>query len=168
MKKFYFVIVVASCTGREALPVAVDFGLDLMDAFAQYINIGDDIIKVYPMRTLEQAEKVAQKINSLQDKKSQHMEEVIMFTETDEDVFQHLEYDRLDPEGENYHISSMDGYKKSRIEKETEDVKKRLQDYHDTMRQMLGDGVYTRHIEQVQHHFGQIGIDLFDPLSGLM
>lgn len=168
MKKFYFVIVVASCTGREALSVDVDFGLDLMDAFAQYINVGDDIIKVYPMRNLEQAQEVAQKINSLQDKKSQYMEEVIMFTETDEEVFQHLEYDKLDPEGENYHIARMDECKKSRIEKETEDVKKRLQGYHDFMRQMLGDGVYARHIEQVQHHFGQLEIDLFDPLSGLM
>lgn len=166
--KFYFVIVVAKHTGREALPVQVDFGLDLMDAFSRYIEVGDDIIKVYPMRNLEQAEKVAKKINTLQNKTSQEMEEAIMFTETDEEVFQHLEYDRLDPEGENYHISSMYGYKKSRIEKETEDVKKRLQGYHDFMRQMLGDGVYTRHIEQVQHHFGQIGIDLFDPLSGLM
>lgn len=166
--KFYYLIVVERSTGKEAVPVQVDFGIDLMDAVSTYINIGDDIIKVYPMKSFEQAQEVAQKINKLQDKKSQYMEEVIMFTETDEEVFQHLEYDKLDPEGENYHISSMDGCKKSRIEKETEDVKKRLQGYHDFMRQMLGDGVYTRHIEQVQHHFGQIGIDLFDPLSGLM
>lgn len=167
MKKFYFVIVVASCTGREALSVAVDFGLDLMDAFAQYINIGDDIIKVYPMRNLEQAQEVAQKINSLQDKKSQYMEEIVMESGITE-VYQELEYEREDPEKDNYRIARMDKSKQDAIEKATENIKIRLQDYHDFMRRMVGDGTYTFNLEQVQHHLAQVTGDLFDPLAGLM
>lgn len=167
MEKFYFVILVSKRTGREAVAVQVDFGLDLMDAFSRYIELGDDIIKVYPMRNLEQAEKVAQKINSLQDKKLQYMEEIVMESGMTE-VYQELEYEREDPERDNYRIARMDKSKRDEIEKMTDDIYERLQEYHDFMRRMVGDGAYTRNIQQVQHHFGQIRGDLFDPLSGLM
>lgn len=167
MEKFYFVILVSKRTGRESVAVQVDFGLDLMDAFSRYIELGDDIIKVYPMRNLEQAEKVAQKINSLQDKKLQYMEEIVMESGMKE-VYQDLEYEREDPEQENYNIARMDKSKRDEIEKMTDDIYERLQEYHEFMRRMVGDGAYTHNIQQVQHHFGQIRGDLFDPLSGLM
>lgn len=165
--KFYFVVVVSNSTGKEALAVDVNYGIDLMEAFFQHINVGDDIIKVYPMRNLEQAEKVAQKINSLQDKKLQYMEEIVMESGMTE-VYQELEYEREDPERDNYRIARMDKSKRDEIEKMTDDIYERLQEYHDFMRRMVGDGSYTRNIQQVQHHFGQIRGDLFDPLSGLM
>lgn len=165
--KFYFVILVSRHTGREAVAVQVDFGLDLMDAFSRYIEVGDDIIKVYPMRNLEQAEKVAQKINSLQDKKSQYMEEIVMESGMTE-VYQELEYEREDPEHDNYRIARMDKSKQDEIEKATDDIKMRLQEYHDFMRRAVGDGAYTFNLEQVQHHLSQVTGDLFDPLSGLM
>lgn len=167
MEKFYFVILVSKRTGRESVAVQVDFGLDLMDAFSRYIELGDDIIKVYPMRNLEQAEKVAQKINSLQDKKLQYMEEIVMESGMTE-VYQELEYEREDPERDNYRIARMDKSKRDEIEKMTDDIYERLQEYHEFMRRMVGDGAYTHNIQQVQHHFGQIRGDLFDPLSGLM
>ena len=138
-----------------------------MEAFSQHINVGDDIIKVYPMRNLEQAEKVAQKINSLQDKKLQYMEEIVMESGMTE-VYQELEYEREDPERDNYRIARMDKSKRDEIEKMTDDIYERLQEYHEFMRRMVGDGAYTHNIQQVQHHFGQIRGDLFDPLSGLM
>lgn len=165
--KFYFVVVVSNSTGKDALAVDVNYGIDLMEAFSQHINVGDDIIKVYPMRNLEQAEKVAQKINSLQDKKLQYMEEIVMESGMTE-VYQELEYEREDPERDNYRIARMDKSKRDEIEKMTDDIYERLQEYHEFMRRMVGDGAYTHNIQQVQHHFGQIRGDLFDPLSGLM
>lgn len=32
--RFYFVVVVGSCTGKQALAVDVDYGIDLMEAFS--------------------------------------------------------------------------------------------------------------------------------------
>lgn len=167
MNKFYYTIITSSCTGKEAVAVQVDEGVDLMESFAEHINVDDDIIKVYPMRNLEQAEKVAQKINSLQDKKLQYMEEIVMESGMTE-VYQELEYEREDPERDNYRIARMDKSKRDEIEKMTDDIYERLQEYHEFMRRMVGDGAYTHNIQQVQHHFGQIRGDLFDPLSGLM
>lgn len=165
--KFYFVVVVLSCTGKEALAVDVDYGIDLMEAFSQHINLNDDIEKVYPMPTFEQAQEVAGKLNKLKDKKLQYVEEVVMETGMKE-IYQDLEYEREDPEQENYRIARMDKNKRDEIEKMTDDIYERLQAYHDFMRRMVGDGAYTHNIQQVQHHFGQIRGDLFDPLSGLM
>lgn len=76
--KFYYTIITRSCTGKEALAVQVDEGVDLMYAFAEHININDDIEKVYAMRTLEQAEKVTKLINKSQEKSTKDMEEIIM------------------------------------------------------------------------------------------
>lgn len=78
--KFYYTIITRSCTGKEALAVQVDEGVDLMYAFAEHININDDIEKVYAMRTLEQAEKVTKLINKSQEKSIKKMEEIIMKT----------------------------------------------------------------------------------------
>lgn len=165
--KFYFVVVVGSCAEKEALAVDVDYGIDLMEAFSKHINLNDDIEKVYPMQTFEQAQEVAGKLNELKDKKSQSMEEIVMETGMKE-VYQDLEYEREDPKQENYNIARMDKSKRDEIEKMTDDIYERLQEYHDFMRRMVGDGSYTHNIQQVQHHFGQIRGDLFDPLSGLM
>lgn len=165
--KFYFVVVVSNSTGKEALAVDVNYGIDLMEAFSQHINVGDDIEKVYPMPTFEQAQEVAGKLNELKDKKLQYVEEVVMETGMKE-IYQDLEYEREDPEQENYRIARMDKNKRDEIEKMTDDIYERLQEYHEFMRRMVGDGAYTHNIQQVQHHFGQIRGDLFDPLSGLM
>lgn len=165
--KFYFVVVVGSCTGKEAVAVDVDYGIDLMEAFSQHINLNDDIEKVYPMPDIKQAQEVAKKLNELKDKKSQYIEEIIMETGMKE-VYQDLEYEREDPEQENYNIARMGKSKQDEIEKMTDDIYERLQEYHDFMRRMVGDGAYTHSIQQVQHHFGQIRGDLFDPLAGLM
>ena len=165
--RFYFVVVVGSCTGKQALAVDVDYGIDLMEAFSQHINLNDDIEKVYPMPTFEQAQEVAGKLNKLKDKKLQYVEEIVMETGMKE-VYQDLEYEREDPEQENYNIARMDKVKRDEIEKMTDDIYERLQEYHDFMRRMVGDGFYTRNIQQVQHHFGQIRGDLFDTLSGVM
>lgn len=76
--KFYYTIITRSCTGQEAVAVQVDGGVDLMDSFAEHININDDIVKVYPMRTLEQAQETARLVNKSQEKSNKHMEEIIM------------------------------------------------------------------------------------------
>lgn len=78
--KFYYTIITNNSTGKEALAVRVDGGVDLMDSFAEHININDDIVKVYPMRTLEQAQETARLVNKSQEKSNKHMEEIIMNT----------------------------------------------------------------------------------------
>ena len=78
--KFYYTIITRSCTGKEALAVQVDEGVDLMYAFAEHININDDIVKVYPMRTLEQAQETARLFNKSQEKSIKKVEEIIMNT----------------------------------------------------------------------------------------
>lgn len=76
--KFYYTIITRSCTGQEAVAVQVDGGVDLMDSFAEHVNVNDDIVKVYPMRTLEQAQETARLINKSQEKSIKKMEEIIM------------------------------------------------------------------------------------------
>lgn len=175
--QFYYVIVTSSCTGKEALAVSVDYALDLMDAFAGHINENEDVVKVYPMPNFSQARKVADGINQLQDKREQYMEEVVMEVgrrlETGaepepKEVYQAVKLDRENPEYDNYHISRMDKEKQDKIEKMTDDMYVRLQEYHDFMRLMVGDGAYTKNIEKVQREFGQIRADLFNPIAGLM
>lgn len=78
--KFYYTIITRSCTGQEAVAVQVDGGVDLMDSFAEHVNVNDDIVKVYPMRTLEQAQETARLINKSQEKSIKKMEEIIMQT----------------------------------------------------------------------------------------
>lgn len=80
MNKFYYTIITSSCTGKEAVAVQVDEGVDLMESFAEHINVDDDIVKVYPMRTLEQAQETARLFNKSQEKSNKHMEEIIMQT----------------------------------------------------------------------------------------
>lgn len=78
--KFYYTIITNNSTGKEALAVRVDGGVDLMDSFAEHININDDIVKVYPMRTLEQAQETARLFNKSQEKSIKKVEEIIMKT----------------------------------------------------------------------------------------
>lgn len=78
--KFYYTIITNNSTGKEALAVQVDGGVDLMDSFAEHININDDIVKVYPMRTLEQAQETARLFNKSQEKSIKKVEEIIMNT----------------------------------------------------------------------------------------
>lgn len=78
--KFYYTIITNNSTGKEALAVQVDGGVDLMDSFAEHININDDIVKVYPMRTLEQAQETARLFNKSQEKSIKKVEEIIMET----------------------------------------------------------------------------------------
>ena len=80
MNKFYYTIITSSCTGKEAVAVQVDEGVDLMESFAEHININDDIVKVYPMRTLEQAQETARLFNKSQEKSIKKVEEIIMNT----------------------------------------------------------------------------------------
>lgn len=80
MNKFYYTIITRSCTGQEAVAVQVDGGVDLMDSFAEHVNVNDDIVKVYPMRTLSQAQETTRLINKLQEKSIKNMEEIIMET----------------------------------------------------------------------------------------
>lgn len=76
--KFYYTIITNNSTGKEALAVRVDGGVDLMDSFAEHINVDDDIIKVYPMPNFEQAQKVTKLFNKSQEKSIKKMEEIIM------------------------------------------------------------------------------------------
>lgn len=76
--KFYYTIITHNSTGKEALAVQVDGGVDLMDSFAEHINVDDDIIKVYPMPNFEQAQKVTKLFNKSQEKSIKKMEEIIM------------------------------------------------------------------------------------------
>lgn len=84
--KFYYTIITRSCTGQEAVAVQVDGGVDLMDSFAEHVNVNDDIVKVYPMRTLSQAQETARLINKSQEKSNKHMEEIIMQTSVQDNV----------------------------------------------------------------------------------
>lgn len=76
--KFYYTIITNNSTGKEALAVQVDEGVDLMDSFAEHININDDIVKVYPMRTLSRAQETARLFNKSQEKSIKKVEEIIM------------------------------------------------------------------------------------------
>lgn len=78
--KFYYLIIVENHKGKEAIPVQVDEVVDLMDGFSRYITVGDDIVKVYPMGSLEQAKEVAREINNLQTKNLQEIEIVVAKT----------------------------------------------------------------------------------------
>lgn len=78
--KFYYTIITNNSTGKEALAVLVDGGVDLMDSFAEHINVDDDIVKVYPMPNFEQAQKVTKLFNKSQEKSTKDMEEIIMNT----------------------------------------------------------------------------------------
>ena len=78
--KFYYTIITHNSTGKEALAVQVDGGVDLMDSFAEHININDDIVKVYPMSNFEQAQKVTKLFNKSQEKSIKKVEEIIMNT----------------------------------------------------------------------------------------
>lgn len=80
MNKSYYTIITNSSTGKEAVAVQVDEGVDLMESFAEHININDDIVKVYPMRNFEQAQETTRLINKLQEKSIKNMEEIIMET----------------------------------------------------------------------------------------
>lgn len=78
--KFYYTIITNNSTGKEALAVRVDGGVDLMDSFAEHINVDDDIVKVYPMPNFEQAQKVTKLFNKSQEKSIKKVEEIIMNT----------------------------------------------------------------------------------------
>ena len=73
------------------------------------------------MPTFEQAQEVAGKLNKLKDKKLQYVEEIVMETGMKE-IYQDLEYEREDPEQENYRIARMDKNKRDEIEKMTDDL----------------------------------------------
>lgn len=180
---FYYVIVKKTfvdhvISGLCAVAVRVEGGTELKDALQAHLRAGETLEHVFPVATYQKAKEVADCWNqSYVENGSQRKSEdwwklnkednFNMDTETKE-VYQELVYDRQDPEQDNYRIARMDKEKRDTIEKATDDIVARLQEYHDLMRRMLGDGAYTESILQVQHHLGQIKGDLFDPLAGLM
>lgn len=160
--KFYYLIVVENRRGKKAVPVEVDGVVDLMDGFSKYITVGDDIVKVYPMWSLEQAKEVALEINSLQEKTLQEIEIVVAKTNMELKKYNSVSYLDFDVEQENERIERMPEWKKNEIDKRTCKVEDEIHSYYEYMKKLLGDKGYTKNVEQVKMHFGQIVIGLAD------
>ena len=160
--KFYYLILVERSTGKEAIPVQVDGVVDLMDGFSRYITVGDDIVKVYPMWSLEQAKEVAREINGLQEKTLQEIEIVISKTNIEMKKYNSVSYLDFDVEQENERIERMPEWQRNEIDRRTCKVEDEIDSYYEYMKKLLGDRGYTHNIEQVKMHFGQISIGLSD------
>lgn len=160
--KFYYLILVESYRGKKAVPVEVDGVVDLMDAFSNHISVGDDITKVYPMVSLEQAKEVAREINGLQTKTVQEIEIVVAKTNMEMKKYNVVYYYEFDGEQENERIERMPEWKKNEIDRRTCKVEDEIDSYYEYMKKILGDRGYTHNIEQVKMHFGQIAIGLAD------
>lgn len=160
--KFYYLILVENRKGKEAIPVQVDSGVDLMDGFSKHITVGDDIVKVYPMESLEQSKEVAREINGLQEKTLQEIEIVVAKTNMEMQNYNVVHYLDFDVEQENERIERMSEWQKNEIDKRTCKVEDEIDSYYEYMKKLLGDKGYTHNIEQVKMHFGQIAIGLAD------
>lgn len=160
--KFYYLILVENRKGKEAIPVQVDNSVDLMDSFSKHITVGDDIVKVHPMESLEQAKEVALEINSLQEKTLQEIEIVVAKTNIEMKKYNSVSYLDFDVEQENERIEMMPEWKRNEIDKRTCKVEDEIYSYYEYMKKILGDRGYTHNIEQVKMHFGQIAIGLAD------
>ncbi len=79
--------------------------------------------------------------------------------------YQHLEYVKEDPDEENLRLARMGRDTLDMVEKATDELKLRLAWYRSMMKDLLGDGVYTWAVIQLEHHFGQIDHDLFDAFT---
>lgn len=160
--KFYYLILVENRKGKKAVPVEVDGVVDLMDAFSNHISVGDDITKVYPMVSLEQAKEVAREINDLQTKTLQEIEIVVAKTNMEMKKYNVVHYHDFDVEQENERIERMSEWKRNEIDKRTCKVEDEIDSYYEYMKKILGDKGYTKNVEQVKMHFGQIAIGLAD------
>lgn len=160
--KFYYLILVESCRGKKAVPVQVDSGVDLMDGFSKHITVGDDIVKVYPMGSLEQAKEVAREINDLQTKTLQEIEIVVAKENMELKKYNSVSYLDFDVEQENERIEGMPEWKRNEIDRRTCKIEDEIDSYYEYMKKILGDKGYTHNIEQVKMHFGQIAIGLAD------
>lgn len=160
--KFYYLLLVENRKGKEAIPVQVDSGVDLMDGFSKYITVGDDIVKVYPMRDFEQSKEVAREINNLQTKTLQEIEIVVAKTNMELKKYNSVSYLDFDVEQENDRIERMPEWQRDEIDRRTCKVEDEIYSYYEYMKRLLGDRGYTHNIEQVKMHFGQISIGLSD------
>ena len=160
--KFYYLLLVENRKGKEAIPVQVDEVVDLMDGFSRYITVGDDIVKVYPMESLEQAKEVAREINDLQTKTLQEIEIVVAKENMELKKYNVVHYLDFDVEQENERIERMSEWKKNEIDRRTCKVEDEIDSYYEYMKKILGDKGYTKNVEQVKMHFGQIAIVLAD------
>lgn len=160
--KFYYLIIVENHKGKEAIPVQVDGVVDIMDGFSRYITVGDDIVKVYPMESLEQSKEMAREINNLQRKTLQEIDVVISKTNMEMKKYNVVHYYDFDVEQENDRIERMPEWKKNEIDRRTCKVEDEIDSYYEYMKKLLGDKGYTHNIEQVKMHFGQIAIGLAD------
>ena len=160
--KFYYLILVENRKGKEAIPVQVDSGVDLMDGFSKHISVRDDIVKVYPMDSLEQSKELAREINSLQEKTLQEIEIVVAKENMEMKKYNSVSYLDFDVEQENERIERMSEWQKNEIDKRTCKVEDEIDSYYEYMKKILGDRGYTHNIEQVKMHFGQIAIGLAD------
>ncbi len=160
--KFYYLILVESCRGKKAVPVQVDSGVDLMDGFAKHITVGDDIVKVYPMESLEQAKELAREINGLQTKTLQEIEIVVAKENIEMKKYNVVQYLDFDVEQENDRIERMTEWQRNEIDRRTCRVEDEIDSYYEYMKKLLGDKGYAKNVEQVKMHFGQIAIGLAD------
>lgn len=160
--KFYYLILVENRKGKEAIPVQVDNSVDLMDSFSKHITVGDDIVKVYPMESLEQAKEVALEINSLQEKTLQEIEIVVAKTNIEMKKYNVVQYLDFDVEQENDRIERMTEWQRNEIDRRTCRVEDEIDSYYEYMKKLLGDKGYAKNVEQVKMHFGQIAIGLAD------
>lgn len=160
--KFYYLILVENRKGKEAIPVQVDSGVDLMDGFSKHITVGDDIVKVYPTESLEQSKEVAREINNLQTKTLQEIEIVVAKTNMELKKYNSVSYLDFDVEQENDRIERMPEWQRNEIDRRTCKVEDEIDSYYEYMKKILGDRGYTHNIEQVKMHFGQIAIGLAD------
>lgn len=160
--KFYYLLLVENRKGKEAIPVQVDSGVDLMDGFSKHIAVGDDIVKVYPMESLEQAKEVAREINDLQTKTLQEIEIVVTKENMELKKYNVVHYLDFDVEQENERIERMPEWQRNEIDRRTCKVEDEIYSYYEYMKKILGDRGYTHNIEQVKMHFGQIAIGLAD------
>lgn len=160
--KFYYLIIVENRKGKEAIPVQVDNSVDLMDGFSKHITVGDDIVKVYPTVSLEQAKELAREINNLQTKTLQEIEIVVAKENMELKKYNSVSYLDFDVEQENERIERMTEWQRNEIDRRTCRVEDEIDSYYEYMKKLLGDKGYTKNVEQVKMHFGQISIGLSD------
>lgn len=129
--KFYYLLLVENRKGKEAIPVQVDSGVDLMDGFSKYITVGDDIVKVYPMRDFEQSKEVAREINNLQTKTLQEIEIVVAKTNMELKKYNSVSYLDFDVEQENDRIERMPEWQRDEIDRRTCKVEDEIYSYYE-------------------------------------
>lgn len=84
------------------------------------------------------------------------------------EVSKELQYVMYDVECDNTRISKMSDVQKDMIDTTLNETKEKIDECINLMQTLLGDCAYVDNLTQVQHHLGQIQIDVFDATTDIM